>query len=63
MALYVNIKFFNKKIFDAPHGMWEFPGQELNYHHSCDLNHSTDHTRSCWDTRKLLILDFFKELK
>jgi len=44
----LNLKsdFFFFFFFFQTHGMWKFPGQESNLHHSSDPSHSSDNTRS-----------------
>ena len=47
--------FFIIIFFGHAHGMWKFPGQGLNSHHSIHLSHCSDSARSltCCATREL----------
>ena len=50
--------FFFFFFFGSTHGMWKFPGQASNLHHSSDLSRCSDHTGSLTPctTREILIV-------
>ena len=56
VAFWIYLFFFS--FFGHAHNMQKFPGQTWNAHHSSNLSHCSDNTRSLthWDTRELLDL-------
>ena len=40
------VLYFYFLFFDCTHGMWKFPDQGLNLHHSNNLSHCSDNARS-----------------
>ena len=54
------IRIANFFLSSPAHGIQKFLGQESNLHHSSDLRHKSDNSRSltCWATRELPVLQF-----